>query len=212
MPATVAIPAPAVGPSLCTASSAQNQIGARLGIYPVGCCGLNADIWPSKLRCLVLLGGSGDRHLVEAGDWHGRFMNPRPRPPGGGFFAQTMAVEVSNPKALLFFGAFFLQFIHRSQRERRPFRSSSWGSPPWRWQRSPTRWWCSLPPVSPRGSAQAAPASCAGPAAACWSPAASGWRSEGSGGGLLHAVTASLFGLYLAPTGYPATAFGARTR
>ena len=33
---------------------------------------------------------------------------PRPR---GGFFAQAMMVEVSNPKALLFFGAFFPQFI-----------------------------------------------------------------------------------------------------
>ena len=36
---------------------------------------------------------------------------PRRQPPRGGFFAQAMAVEVSNPKALLFFGAFFPQFI-----------------------------------------------------------------------------------------------------
>ena len=34
-----------------------------------------------------------------------------PRPPRGGFFTQAMIVEVSNPKALLFFGAFFPQFI-----------------------------------------------------------------------------------------------------
>jgi threonine/homoserine/homoserine lactone efflux protein len=34
-----------------------------------------------------------------------------PRPPRGGFFTQAVAVEVSNPKALLFFGAFFPQFI-----------------------------------------------------------------------------------------------------
>lgn len=33
------------------------------------------------------------------------------RPPRGGYFAQAMMVEVSNPKALLFFGAFFPQFI-----------------------------------------------------------------------------------------------------
>jgi homoserine/homoserine lactone efflux protein len=34
-----------------------------------------------------------------------------PPPRRGGFFAQAMLVEVSNPKALLFFGAFFPQFI-----------------------------------------------------------------------------------------------------
>jgi len=34
-----------------------------------------------------------------------------PRPPRGGFFAQGLAVELSNPKMLLFFGAFFPQFI-----------------------------------------------------------------------------------------------------
>ncbi len=31
--------------------------------------------------------------------------------PRGGYFTQAMMVEVSNPKALLFFGAFFPQFI-----------------------------------------------------------------------------------------------------
>jgi homoserine/homoserine lactone efflux protein len=34
-----------------------------------------------------------------------------PRTPRGGYFTQAMMVEVSNPKALLFFGAFFPQFI-----------------------------------------------------------------------------------------------------
>ncbi len=34
-----------------------------------------------------------------------------PRAPRGGYFTQAMMVEVSNPKALLFFGAFFPQFI-----------------------------------------------------------------------------------------------------
>ena len=34
-----------------------------------------------------------------------------PRPPRGGFFAQGAAVELSNPKGLIFFGAFFPQFI-----------------------------------------------------------------------------------------------------
>ncbi len=34
-----------------------------------------------------------------------------PRYPRGGFFTQAAAVEVSNPKALIFFGAFFPQFI-----------------------------------------------------------------------------------------------------
>ncbi len=34
-----------------------------------------------------------------------------PHTPRGGYFTQAMMVEVSNPKALLFFGAFFPQFI-----------------------------------------------------------------------------------------------------
>ncbi len=34
-----------------------------------------------------------------------------PRKPRGGFFAQGLAVALSNPKTLLFFGAFFPQFL-----------------------------------------------------------------------------------------------------
>lgn len=34
-----------------------------------------------------------------------------PRKPRGGFFLQGLAVSVSNPKTLLFFGAFFPQFL-----------------------------------------------------------------------------------------------------
>ena len=34
-----------------------------------------------------------------------------PREPRGGFFAQGLAVSLSNPKTLLFFGAFFPQFL-----------------------------------------------------------------------------------------------------
>jgi threonine/homoserine/homoserine lactone efflux protein len=34
-----------------------------------------------------------------------------PRVPRGGFFAQGLAVALSNPKTLLFFGAFFPQFL-----------------------------------------------------------------------------------------------------
>ena len=34
-----------------------------------------------------------------------------PRTPRGGFFLQALAVSLSNPKTLLFFGAFFPQFI-----------------------------------------------------------------------------------------------------
>ena len=39
-----------------------------------------------------------------------------PRTPRGGFLVQGMAVELSNPKTLLFFGAFFPQFMdmHRN--------------------------------------------------------------------------------------------------
>ncbi len=38
-----------------------------------------------------------------------------PRQPRGGFFLQGLVVSVSNPKTLLFFGAFFPQFIDASQ-------------------------------------------------------------------------------------------------
>ena len=42
--------------------------------------------------------------------------NAAPRIPRGGFLVQGMAVELSNPKTLLFFGAFFPQFMdmHRN--------------------------------------------------------------------------------------------------
>lgn len=53
-------------------------------------------IW---LGCKMLL-GSG-----EPGD------GAAPRKPRGGFFAQGLAVSLSNPKTLLFFGAFFPQFL-----------------------------------------------------------------------------------------------------
>ncbi|UYN97417.1 MAG: LysE family translocator [Enhydrobacter sp.] len=36
---------------------------------------------------------------------------PAPRPPSSGFVSQGMLVALSNPKTLLFFGAFFPQFI-----------------------------------------------------------------------------------------------------
>jgi len=36
---------------------------------------------------------------------------PAARPPRGGFFVQGLAVSLSNPKTLLFFGAFFPQFM-----------------------------------------------------------------------------------------------------
>ncbi len=51
----------------------------------------------------------GVRLIVGREDAHAD--GAAPRVPRGGFFAQAMAVEVSNPKALLFFGAFFPQFI-----------------------------------------------------------------------------------------------------
>jgi len=38
-----------------------------------------------------------------------------PRIPRGGFFVQGIAVELSNPKTLLFFGAFFPQFMDMSR-------------------------------------------------------------------------------------------------
>ena len=50
----------------------------------------------------------GVRLILGRDDAHGAV--PR-QPPRGGYFTQAMMVEVSNPKALLFFGAFFPQFI-----------------------------------------------------------------------------------------------------
>lgn len=38
-----------------------------------------------------------------------------PRQPRGGFLVQGLAVEISNPKTLLFFGAFFPQFMDMSR-------------------------------------------------------------------------------------------------
>ena len=46
--------------------------------------------------------------LVVSGEIDAR---PAPRKPRGGFFAQGLAVSLSNPKTLLFFGAFFPQFM-----------------------------------------------------------------------------------------------------
>jgi homoserine/homoserine lactone efflux protein len=40
-----------------------------------------------------------------------------PRLPRGGFVVQGMAVELSNPKTLLFFGAFFPQFMDMSRNQ-----------------------------------------------------------------------------------------------
>ena len=57
-------------------------------------------IW---LGCKLLM-ASGE---IEAG--------AAPRTPRGGFFAQGLAVGLSNPKTLLFFGAFFPQFMDASR-------------------------------------------------------------------------------------------------
>lgn len=51
-----------------------------------------------------LLTASGE---IEAGE--------TPRKPRGGFFLQGLAVALSNPKTLLFFGAFFPQFLDPSR-------------------------------------------------------------------------------------------------
>ncbi len=50
----------------------------------------------------------GVRLIIAREDAHA---GAAPHTPRGGYFTQAMMVEVSNPKALLFFGAFFPQFI-----------------------------------------------------------------------------------------------------
>ena len=42
----------------------------------------------------------------------GELATATPRPPRGGFLLQGLAVGLSNPKTLLFFGAFFPQFMN----------------------------------------------------------------------------------------------------
>jgi homoserine/homoserine lactone efflux protein len=45
----------------------------------------------------------------------GESADATPRKPRGGFFVQGLAVALSNPKTLLFFGAFFPQFMDASR-------------------------------------------------------------------------------------------------
>jgi homoserine/homoserine lactone efflux protein len=45
----------------------------------------------------------------------GESADAAPRKPRGGFFVQGLAVALSNPKTLLFFGAFFPQFMDASR-------------------------------------------------------------------------------------------------
>jgi homoserine/homoserine lactone efflux protein len=62
---------------------------------------------------------AGAAYLIWLGwkmlkDANGIDTEAAPRAPRGGFFVQGLAVALSNPKTLLFFGAFFPQFVDAS--------------------------------------------------------------------------------------------------
>jgi len=94
------------------------QVGLALMIGVVG-IGLTSMIeamghWFDWLRIagaayLVWLGWKMIRSSSEDGG------KTAPRPPRGGFLAQGVLVALSNPKTLIFFGAFFPQFLDPSR-------------------------------------------------------------------------------------------------
>jgi threonine/homoserine/homoserine lactone efflux protein len=94
---------------------AGTQAGLVVMIAVVG-FGLSAAVatmgqWFEWLRLagaayLIWIGWKMLRSSAKGGDGMGRVEKPR-----GGFFLQGLVVALSNPKTLVFFGAFFPQFI-----------------------------------------------------------------------------------------------------
>lgn len=100
---------------LLNVAGAQLGLAVMIGVLVVGLASVIAfmGVWFDWLRFLgaaylVWLGWKLIRHpgaLADAG------AAPRPR---GGFFLQGLLVVLSNPKALLYFGAFIPQFVDPS--------------------------------------------------------------------------------------------------
>lgn len=84
----------------------------------------------ASAACLVWL---GCRMLMGSGELEQGAARRKLR---GGFFAQGLAVSLSNPKTLLFFGAFFPQFLEAGAIPH--CRCWSWAPPRWRSRQSPT--------------------------------------------------------------------------
>jgi threonine/homoserine/homoserine lactone efflux protein len=103
--------------ALINVAGAQVGLAIVIGIVAVGLTSLMATMgyWFDWVRLagaayLVWLGIKLIRAPVEAVD-----ADAPPPPPRGGFFLQGVLVLLSNPKVLVFFGAFIPQFMDMSQ-------------------------------------------------------------------------------------------------
>jgi threonine/homoserine/homoserine lactone efflux protein len=103
--------------ALINIAGAQVGLAIVIGIVAVGLTSLMATMgyWFDWVRLagaayLVWLGIKLIRAPVEAVD-----ADAPPPPPRGGFFLQGVLVLLSNPKVLVFFGAFIPQFMDMSQ-------------------------------------------------------------------------------------------------
>jgi len=97
---------------LLNVAGAQLGLLAMIGVLVVGLASVIAfmGVWFDWLRFLgaaylVWLGWKLIRHPAALGE------TDAAPPPRGGFFAQGLLVVLSNPKALLYFGAFIPQFV-----------------------------------------------------------------------------------------------------
>lgn len=103
--------------ALTNIAGAQAGLAVVIGIIAVGLTSLMATMgyWFEWVRLagaaylvwlgIKLLGSSGVVHASDA----------PPPPPRGGFFLQGFLVLLSNPKVLVFFGAFIPQFVDMKQ-------------------------------------------------------------------------------------------------
>ena len=103
--------------ALINVAGAQTGLAIVIGIVAVGLASLMATMgyWFDWVRFagaayLVWLGIKLIREPVE-----GVKSDAPPPPPRGGFFLQGFLVLLSNPKVLVFFGAFIPQFMDMSQ-------------------------------------------------------------------------------------------------
>jgi homoserine/homoserine lactone efflux protein len=105
---------------LLNVAGAQLGLALMLGGLVVGLASIVATMgwWFDWLRLagaayLIWLGWKLLRAPSPIGGAGGSTVEPaqRPRPPRGGFFLQGFLVMLSNPKVLLFFGAFIPQFV-----------------------------------------------------------------------------------------------------
>ena len=103
--------------ALINVAGAQAGLAIVIGIVAVGLTSLMATMgyWFDWVRFagaayLVWLGIKLIRSPVE-----GISVDEKPAPPRGGFFLQGFLVLLSNPKVLVFFGAFIPQFMDMSK-------------------------------------------------------------------------------------------------